>query len=42
MSCKIVGWLDRAWDGKNSEFRKNLHRKKIFELNRKGGIEEVP
>ena len=30
MLSRILGWLVGAWDGKNSEFRKNLNLKNIF------------
>ena len=35
MSSKIVGWLVGDWDGKKSDFNKNLNLKKISELNLK-------
>ena len=35
MSSKIVGWLVGDWDGKKSDFKKNLNKKKISELNLK-------
>ena len=30
MSSKIVGWLVGDWDGKKSDFKKNLNKKKII------------
>ena len=35
MSSKIVGWLVGDWDGKKSDFKKNLNKKKLSELNLK-------
>ena len=35
MSSKIVGWLVGDWDGKKSDLKKNLNKKKISELNLK-------
>ena len=30
MSSKIVGWLVGDWDGKKSDLKKNLNKKKII------------
>jgi hypothetical protein len=35
MSSKIVGWLVGDWDGKKSDLKKNLNKKKLSELNLK-------
>ena len=35
MSSKIVGWLVGDWDGKKSDFKINLNKQKLSELNLK-------
>ena len=35
MSSKIVGWLVGDWDGKKLDFKKNLKKKNLSELNLK-------
>ena len=43
MSSKIVGWLVGAWDGKFSDFTKNVKEKKNPEINlKKGNLTFLP